>query len=273
MAIKPNVFKKLTKALANKVVAGHYEVAFARSQAEIEASQELRYKVLFKEGNGKITDEMLESKREVDQWDEYGYHVIVIDKRHGDIVGCVRFVSTNKLPKGMKSYTEQYFDMDKLLSNYQNPLELSRACVSAGKRDGVVLLLIWKFAMEFINQSGFDMMFGCASFSSTNYMVHAPILHYLRENNLAPAELMPKPIVDSHIKIQDIDFDEHSEENKKFFGKRLKVPTLLRGYLKLGAKVSDSAIIDPEFNTTFLCIYVDSEKMQSIDHVLVKNKD
>jgi len=50
----------------------------------------------------------------------------------------------------------------------------------------------------------------------------------------------------------------------------MKVPTLLRGYLKLGAKVSDSAIIDPEFNTTFLCIFVDSNKMHTIDHVLAK---
>ena len=270
MAIKPNVFKKLTKALANKVVAGHFEVAFARSQSEIEASQALRYKVLFQEGNGKITDEMLKLKREVDKWDEHAYHVIVTDKRSGDTVGCVRFVSTEKLPQGMKSYTEQYFNLDNLKAHYENPLELSRACVSAGKRDGVVLLLIWKFAMEFINQSGFDMMFGCASFASTNYHVHAPILHYLRENNLASEELMPKPIIDSHIKIQDIEFDESDDENKKLFGKRMKVPTLLRGYLKLGAKVSDSAIIDPEFNTTFLCIFVDSNKMYTIDHVLAK---
>ena len=124
--------------------------------------------------------------------------------------------------------------------------------------------------MEFIGQSGFDMMFGCASFSSTNYHVHAPILHYLRENNLAPEDVMPKPIVDSHIKIKDIEFDENDEETKKLFGKRVKVPTLLRGYLKLGAKVSDAAIIDPEFNTTFLCIFVDTKHMETIDHVLVK---
>lgn len=270
MAIKPKVFKKLTAALANKVIAGHYEVAFARSKAEIESSQALRYRVLFREGNGKITDEMHKLKREVDAWDDYAYHVIVTDKRDGNIVGSVRFVSTEKLPKGMKSYTEQYFDLNGIREHYKNPLELSRACISAGKRDGVVLLLIWKFAMQFINESGFDVMFGCASFSSTNYQIHAPILHYLNQNNLAPEELMPQPIVDSHVKVKDIPFDENSEENKQLFGKRLKVPTMLRGYLKLGAKVSDAAIIDPDFNTTFLCIYVDSENMRSIDHNLVK---
>jgi len=75
--------------------------------------------------------------------------------------------------------------------------------------------------------------------------------------------------VDSHIQIDQIEFDKNAVENEGYFGKRLKVPTLLRGYLKLGAKVSDCAIIDPDFNTTFLCIYVDAENMRSLDHVLV----
>jgi len=269
LAITPKVFQKLTEALAKKISVGHYEVAFAKSQAEIEASQALRYRVLFKEGKGRVTQEMERLEREVDVWDEHAYHIIVTDQRDGTLVGTLRLVSTQKLPENLKSYTEQYFDLSKIREKYESPLELSRACVSAGKRDGVVLLLIWKFAMQFINQSSFDIMFGCASFSGTDYERHAPILHYLRENNLAAKQLMPIPIVESYVPIEEIEFDENDGENKKLFGKRLKVPTLLRGYLKLGAKVSDCAIIDPEFNTTFLCIYVDAEKMRTLDHVLV----
>lgn len=270
MAIKPKVFKKLTKALANKVVVGNYVVAFARSTAEIEASQALRYRVLFKEGNGIMTPQMESLGREVDQWDEHAYHVIVTDTKRDVVVGCMRLVSTEKLSKGQKTYTEQYFDLSGVRERFDRPLELSRACVSSGKRDGVVLLLIWKFTMQFINESGYDVMFGCASFNSIEYQKHAPILHYLNQYNLAPSELMPKPIVDSHVKIADLEFDENSAENGDFFGKRLKVPTMLRGYLKLGAKVSDAAIIDLDFNTTFLCIYVDAAKMRTIDHALVK---
>jgi putative hemolysin len=269
MAIKPKVFKKLTEVLTNKVVAGHYVVAFARSTSEIEASQALRYRVLFKEGNGQVTPEMEKLGREVDQWDEYAYHVIVTDTKRDKVVGCMRLVSTEKLPAGQKTYTEQYFDLSGLRKKFDHPLELSRACVSSGKRDGIVLLLIWKFTMQFINDSGFDVMFGCASFSSTEYQKHAPILHYLNQNNLAPESLMPQPVVDSHVKVADIDFDENDERNSGLFGERLKVPTMLRGYLKLGAKVSDAAVIDFEFNTTFLCIYVDAVEMREIDHALV----
>ena len=270
MAIKPKVFKKLTEVLTNKVIAGNYEVAFARSTAEIEASQALRYRVLFKEGKGSVTPEMEALGREVDQWDEFAYHVIVTDTKKNMVVGSIRLVSTEKLPRGQKTYTEQYFDLSGLREHFQHPLELSRACVSSGKRDGVVLLLIWKFTMQFINDSGFDVMFGCASFNSTEYQRHAPILHYLKEHNLAPEGLMPRAIVDSHIKIDDIVFNKNNEKNNDLFGERLKVPTMLRGYLKLGAKVSDAAIIDPNFNTTFLCIYVDAAEMRATDHVLVK---
>jgi len=47
------------------------------------------------------------------------------------------------------------------------------------------------------------------------------------------------------------------------------VPTLLRGYLKIGARISDHAIIDPVFNTTFVAIYVDAAEMFGMNHALV----
>ena len=58
----------------------------------------------------------------------------------------------------------------------------------------------------------------------------------------------------------------------KTYGKgkdRGKVPTMLRGYLKIGARVSDHAIIDPVFNTTFVAIYVDAREMFGTSHALV----
>ena len=50
-----------------------------------------------------------------------------------------------------------------------------------------------------------------------------------------------------------------------------KVPTLLKGYLKVGARVSDRAVIDPVFNTTFVAIYVITGDMFSSNHSLAKH--
>ncbi len=49
------------------------------------------------------------------------------------------------------------------------------------------------------------------------------------------------------------------------------VPTLLRGYLKMGAKITDTAIIDPVFNTVFVGIYVDARDMVMQNNVLAQN--
>lgn len=237
-------------------MVSHYQVALARTEAEIEASQVLRYQVLVEEGKGHVTEEMKVLGREIDVWDDYAHHIIVTDQKDGLVVGSVRLVSPLELPKGLKSYTEHYFDLSNLWSQYKNPLELSRACVSAPHRRGVALLLMWKFAMQFIHTNAFDVMYGCASFSGTDYQQHAPTLHHLMANHLSDEELMPTPIVESQIKIRDIQIDKNAMKKAT-----LAVPTLLRGYLKIGAKVSDCVILDPIFNTTFLCIYVDAAAM------------
>ena len=38
-----------------------------------------------------------------------------------------------------------------------------------------------------------------------------------------------------------------------------RVPPLIKGYLRLGGFVGDGAVIDPEFNTTDVCIIVKTD--------------
>ncbi|MGH1542488.1 MAG: GNAT family N-acetyltransferase [Arenicella sp.] len=269
MAIKPKVFKKMAAALAKTLEVGLYEVGFAQTEQDIIEAQTLRFNVLFKEGKGVMNDEMAAKGREIDEWDPIAYHVIVKHKKTGDVVGTMRLVSNHRLQQGQCFYTEKAYNLDPLREKYDKLLELSRACVAPGKRGGLILLLIWKFTMRFINENDYDLMLGCASFHSTEYQKHAPILRFLYENNLAPDELMPVPVVDNFINISEIEYDADNLEHVGSSGKRADIPTMLRGYLKIGAKVSETAIIDPVFNTTFLCIYVDGNEMRSSNHVLV----
>ena len=273
MAIKPKIFKKMAAALTKTLEAGFYEVSFAQSNDEIEQAQELRYRVLFKESNAPGNEEMHALGREVDEWDPIAFHVIVKEKKTQTVVGTMRLVSVDRLAEGQCFYTEKAFDISGLREKYGSLLELSRACVSPGRRGGLILLLIWKFTMQFINENKYELMLGCASFHSTEYEKHAPILRFLYENNLAPADLMPTPVVDNYIDVADINYDKDNIEHIGASGKRAHIPTMLRGYLKIGAKVSQTAIIDPVFNTTFLCIYVDGNEMRASDHVLVSTAE
>lgn len=265
MALSPKLFEQMTKLISGSMSAGQYDVRLAQSVDEIQAAQKLRYRVLFKESGGRISREMLNTEREEDQWDEVAYHVIVIDRRkQNEIVGTVRLVSGEALNPGQSFYTEHAFDLSALREHYRSTLELSRACVSPDGRGGAILMLIWKFTMQFIEQNSYDVLFGCASFAGTDYQQHTEILSYLYHEHLAEPELMPIP----RKEVKSVAIKDFHVAPQKGKG-RGQVPTLLRGYLKIGARISDHAIIDPVFNTTFVAIYVDAKQMFGTDHILV----
>jgi len=265
MAITPKVFKQMTKLIAGSMSAGRYDVRLAENEEEIRSAQNLRYEVLFRESGGKITPEMLNTEREEDEWDEVAYHVVVLDTKSDDrVVGTVRLVSSEALHEEQEFYTEHAFDLSGLRNNYGKILELSRACVSPEGRGGAILMLIWKFTMQFIEHNNYQLLFGCASFKGTDHHKHTEILSYLYDKHLASEHLMPipKPEVNS---IDIADFREQPGKGKE----RGRVPTMLRGYLKIGARISEHAIIDPIFNTTFVAIYVDANEMFNTNHALV----
>lgn len=245
--------------------AGHYSVHFAVTEAQIAQAQSLRYRVFYQEHQGKPTDEMVQLKREVDEWDPVAFHIIVTDQNANDaVVGTLRLVSNSCLQANQLFYTEQAFKLTKLRAKYARILELSRYCIDPAGRSGVILMLIWKYAMKFIIDNSYQLMLGCASFPGTDILKHRDILTYLYQNNLAPDELMPEPIACNAVAISDF----HNQPADWDHAKKA-VPTLLRGYLKLGAKISDAAIIDPQFNTVFVCIYVDANDMLRDSRTLV----
>ena len=250
--------------------AGKYAVKLAETAEELAGAQALRYQTLYVEAGGKPKPEWVECGREIDSWDEVAYHVIVVDKNREpgqNVVGCLRLLSNLAIPEGRGFYTEESFDISKLRSHYKKILELSRFCIDSTGRSGSILLMIWRFTLQLIVDNGFDLMIGCASFKGTDLQEHEAILSYLYDNNLAPPELQPRVKLPNSVNIADI-YQARPEwdEAKK------AVPTLLRGYLKIGAKISDTAVIDEVFNTTFVSIYVDASQMVTQNHTLSKKR-
>jgi RecQ family ATP-dependent DNA helicase len=107
-------------------------------------------------------------------------------------------------------------------------------------------------------------MLGCASFSGVDVETHLPILNYLYEHHLADPALKPIPKVDDYIDLTKLERPSDSLENAQ-----KSIPTLLRGYLKLGAKISDAAIVDHAFNTVYVAIYVETSHMLKVNPNLV----
>lgn len=255
---------------AASIQAGRYFVRFAQTSDELQQAQALRYRALYQEKNAPLSDEMRRTQREDDEWDPIAQHVIVLDTRaQGEpVVGTLRLVSTDALSTGQCLYTELAYDIEPLRSNYRKILELSRFCIDSEARGGAILMLIWKFTMQYIIAERFELMLGCASFPGIDIDQHRAILGYLYRNNLAPPELRSSAISEQAIDIASFLSEEDDNEDDWNSAKQA-VPTLLRGYLKIGAKITDKAIIDPEFNTVFVGIYVDARDMVVQNHTLV----
>jgi putative hemolysin len=260
--------KQSDSSLIAPVRAGHYEVRLAQTPQEIQLAQALRYRVMYAEKGGKPDLRKMKAQADIDEWDARAHHIIVVDRRSTStqVVGTLRLTSNFTLMPGQAFYTEQAFDLTALRQHYRYLLELGRFCIDPAGRNGVILMLIWKYAMTFIVTQGVDVMLGCASFPGTDITAHRSVMSYLYQHNLAPAVLMPTPVVE-HVPISSIIMD-----NVDFDSATRNIPTLLKGYLKLGARVSDAAIIDEVFNTSFLCIYVDAAAMMAENTPLVSAK-
>lgn len=245
---------------------GKYEVRFAETAAEIEAAQALRFQVFYEEKHGMADEQMLATKRASDRWDQHARIIIVLDRSSDElkVVGTLRLTHKQQLPEGSLLYTEDYFDLSRLYQHYPQVLELSRFCIDSKARGGTILMLIWKYAMAYILDNSIELMVGCASFNGTDVDTHLPILSYLHHHHRSAEHLMPDAIVQDAVYIPDLILPDSDWQEAQH-----AVPTLLRGYLKLGAKISDHAIIDPFFNTVFVAIYVETKDMLARNPLLV----
>ncbi len=239
--------------------AGRYAVSLACTAEEVLAAQQLRYRVMYAESGGQPDQHKAILRADVDEWDDNAHHIIVTDTQSDvlHVLGTLRLVSSYGLRAGQAFYTEHSFDLSGLRARYPSALELGRFCVDGKARQGIVLGLIWRYAMAFIASNPIDVMLGCASFSGTNVRDHRDVLGYLYHHHLAPPSLRPQPKVSSWPLAELIADTESDAATVR------AVPTLLRGYLKLGARISDAAISDPVFNTTFIAIYVVAAQMRS----------
>ena len=244
----------------NSISLGSLEVRLAKSNREIEAAQRLRYRVFYEE-MGAVPDHAVStSKLDVDKRDQEADHLIVFDRHTSGppddgisfaVVGTYRLLQRHHLGTQHSFYTAQEFDISKLLDFPGKIMELGRSCVDAKYRNRATLRLMWQGIASYIFYNEIDLMFGCASFPSPNPYKFRRSLNYLSTYHKAPAALCPRALPECYF---DMNCESAKPENKAQDIQDL--PPLIKGYLRIGAKVGDGAVIDYQFNTTDVCIIV-----------------
>ncbi len=237
-------------------------VRLAENSEEIEAAQHLRYLVFYEENGAQASEEVLRLKRDFDAFDDVTDHLVVIDSSVGEgaagIVGTYRLLPSNAADKFGRFYTSDEYDIAPLLNCGASLLELGRSCVLAPYRTRPVLQLLWQGIAEYVLEREIGLMFGCASLHGTDTGKLSEALAYMYHYHLAPEELRPQAIESRYV-----DMNLHVREYLNVREIFASLPPLIKGYLRLGATIGDGAVIDYQFNTTDVCIVLQTHLVTS----------
>ncbi len=250
-------FGKKNDPLAGPLArAGALEVRLAATKKEIHKAQRLRFKVFFQEGKAIPDAKAALTRRDSDRFDKFCDHMIVIDhdarNRFGKIkpriVGAYRLLRSD-VAKAKKCgfYSAGEYDVASLVARHPEKrfLELGRSCVLADYRGKRAIDLLWRGILAYLRHYEIDVMIGCASFEGANALAHASALSFLAHHVRAEGEWSVRAYAKRHTPMEMLARDAVDARRAL-----ASLPPLVKGYLRVGARFGDGAVVDRKFNTT-----------------------
>ncbi len=235
-----------------------YSLLLSTDARLVEAAQRLRYDV-FTSTPGFALPTAGAGYRDVDRFDEFCDHLLVRDDDSGELVGCYRMLAPTGAIAAGGLYTATEFDLRALDPLRPSLVEMGRAVVRDGHRNGGVVLLMWAGILAYLDRYGYDYVTGCVSVpigSESGDVAPGSELRGVRDfvlsRHAAPREYQVYPhrpvVVDGRT------LDEIPPP------RRPAVPALMRGYLRLGAKVCGEPALDPDFGVGDFCVLLDKRQ-------------
>ena len=221
---------------------GGLTVTWARHQDEVRAAQRLRFEVFAGEMGARLP--VTVPGHDIDLFDDFCEHLLVRACADGPVIGTYRVLTPAQARRVGGTYTDTEFDLTRLRALRPRMVELGRSCVHANHRHGGVILALWGALASFMARNQLDVMIGCASIPMLHHGVvsgdaAASVWRQLRNTHLAP--------------IQDQVFPRLALPVERLNdGLAVEPPALIRGYLRLGAKVLGPPAWDPDFNAADL---------------------
>ena len=235
----PSVF---TPQVAAPVADGGIEVQWASHLDEVRQAQRLRYEVFAGEMGAQLSTPLV--GHDIDLFDDYCEHLLVRDAATRKVVGTYRVLTPAQAKRVGSTYSDTEFDLVRLRGVRSKMVELGRSCVHPEHRHGGVIMALWGALAEFMVRNQLDTMIGCASIPMLHNGVvsgdlAASIWHQLRQTHMAPVEYRVFPRLPLPVDALDQSLT-------------VEPPALIKGYLRLGAKILGAPAWDPDFNTADL---------------------
>jgi putative hemolysin len=222
--------------------AGGISVTWARHLDDVRAAQRLRYEVFAGEMGARLTTPL--DGHDIDLFDDFCEHLLVREVATNQVIGTYRVLTPAQARRIGSTYSDTEFDLTRLRDLRERMVELGRSCVHAEHRQGGVILALWGALAGFMNRNKLDTMIGCASIPMwhngvTSGDAAASIWRQLSATHMAPIQYHVQPRLPLPVHRLDGEL-------------QIEPPALIKGYLRLGAKVLGPPAWDPDFNTADL---------------------
>ena len=230
-------------ALLPAAAPGGIAVSWAVHQDEVRQAQRLRYQVFAGEMGAQLPNTV--PGHDIDLFDDFCEHLLVHHVASGQVTGTFRLRTPAQAIRVGSAYSDTEFDLTRLRHLRSRMVELGRSCVHADHRHGGVIMALWGALAGFMVRNQLDTMIGCASIPMVHNGVASgdaavSIWHQLRQTHLASIEYHVRPRLPLPV------------DREPLHTTRVEPPALIRGYLRLGAKVLGAPAWDPDFNSADL---------------------
>jgi putative hemolysin len=216
-------------------------VGMARGGADLEEAQRLRYSVFAQEMGANLGN--AGDGIDQDEFDMYCDHLLVRERDSGRVIGTYRILPPHRREQLGRLYSESEFDLSRLANLQPSLIEVGRSCVHADHRTGSAILLLWAGLAQYMRQGNYRHLIGCASASLADGGMQAAGLRDKLQAYLADPDYRVFP----HLPFP------HERLARPA---TVDVPPLIKGYLRLGAKVCGEPAWDPDFNSADFLIWL-----------------
>jgi putative hemolysin len=234
-----------------------FEITITTEPSEVRDAQRLRFQVFNLEMN-KGLKASYETGLDVDEFDPYCEHLIVRDRKSNEVVGTYRLLLGSQARKGIGFYSEREFDLGKIKKLDGELLELGRTCARKDFRDRALIPLMWEAIARHIKNRQVRFLFGCGSLYTTDSKEVSEVFSMLKRNYYGPEAYRVFPV--ARCQFEGLEEDAKIDDEQALF---VKLPSLIKGYLRIGARVCGPPAVDEEFGTADFFMLLDLSTMSS----------
>lgn len=238
-----SVLRSPVDAADSVVPSPGYSLVVSSDREHRLAAQRLRYQVFASEPGFSIPADA--DGLDADRFDNFCDHLLVRRDATGEFVGCYRMLPPDAAHAAGGYYTATEFDVSALAPAENRIVEMGRACVDRDHRSGSVLSLMWAGILHYLQLTGYESVMGCVSvpMQDTSDAPAGSNVRGVRDmllgkyGNDPNRRVLPySPVVVDGRSLDDLEPPV-----------RPAVPPLLRGYLRLNAKICGEPAHDPDF--------------------------